>query len=468
LPISDLMEPAMDRPTPKRTRTQLGAEDGMTLIEVLVSMLLVGLIALSFLGLDAAGRTTADQRRVSQATQVAQADQERLRGMSADQLATLNQPNRPVIVDGVTYQVSSTGKYQSASTSGDSCATSGAAADYAKVTSSVTWPGNKRGAVIEQSLITPRIGGSLLVQALDQGAAGIAGATVTATGTDSDNSGAVRTGTTDSGGCVIFGALPVGSYSVATSLAGYLDSSGSATPTSNVTTTSGSTTNLTVRLARPGKITVPVNGFVGVTGNAPSGIISRAPAFSWINSGMSTAGVLDPATDENNGPLSSPQTVFPYIVGTTTTNFTGNYVVYAGKCSSDLPPPGVNQSLATVPPAGTATSTTNGLVTVKMPVINLSVTYGGSTSQVRPDHVTLKDSCNDTWRPTIASTKPATGWLQYPGQPYSASYTVCVDYDPPSISARKGTATVANTSFTAADGNAVTVALTSGSTGGVC
>ncbi len=432
---------------------RLRSEDGVTLVEVLVSILLVGLIALSFMGLDAVGRTSADQRRVAQATQVAQQDQERLRGMSADQLATLNQ-TRTVTLDGTTYTVTSTGKYQSATSGSDSCASSASAADYAKVISSVNWPNNRRSAVVQQSIITPRVGGSLVVQSIDQGAVGLAGATVTATGTDDDTQHVVRSGATDSGGCVIFGSLPVGAYSVSTSLSGYLDSTGNAMPTSSITTTPGSSTNLTVRLGQPGKIRAT---FTGVTGSS-SVVAARAPAISWVNPNMSTAGIFDPSANENTA-LETGQTIFPYIT-TSPTTFTNNYTVYAGKCASALPPTNSNQqSYATVPPGGTATSTSNGAVTVKMPVINVSVTYNGSA--VKPTGITLRDACTDTWTPTISSsgTKPTTGWLAYPGQPYGSGYTVCADYKYNSSSYRKRTATVNNTSFTASNGNTVTIAI---------
>ena len=62
----------------------------MTIVEVVVTSLMVGLIALTLIGLDAAGKTTADQRRRSQAFSVAQADQERIKGLSGDQISTVS------------------------------------------------------------------------------------------------------------------------------------------------------------------------------------------------------------------------------------------------------------------------------------------------------------------------------------------------------------------------------------------
>jgi Carboxypeptidase regulatory-like domain len=454
----------MDDPvTNHADRSRLRAEDGVTLVEVIVSMMLVGLIAVSFLGFDVVGRTSADQRRVAQATQVAQADQERLRGMSADQLATLSQ-TRTVTLDNVAYTVTSTGKYQNANSNGDSCASSASAADYAKVISSVTWTANKRSPVVETSLITPRVGGSLVVQAQDQGAAALPGVTVTATGSDADTNGVTRTGTTDSTGCVIFGSLPVGSYSVASSLSGYLNTSGATPTTSSVTTTAGTTTNITVRLGQPGKITATFQGVIGATIYAGS-----SSSMSWINSNMATAGILDPGTD-NNTSLATGQTLFPYIIGTTGTNFTGNYTVYGGNCTTAQPPV-ANQSTATVSPAS------NAAVNVKEPVLKVVATFTAASSGtgpvVVPSHVKLTDSCSDSWFPTVAAASNATtGVLAQPGQPYGANYTVCVDYKFTGTSTttatnfKKKTGTVSNTSFTAANGVQIDM---NGSTGtGFC
>ena len=156
-------------------RTRLDAEDGLTIVEVAVTGLMVGLISLSLIGLDAAGKTASDQRRRAQAFQVAQADQERIKGLSADQIANLDQ-TRTITLDGDTYTVTSTGQFLSSAADSASCSTSAAAADYAKVISTVNWTANARSPVVVQSVVTPRAGGSLLAQTVDQNAAAISGA----------------------------------------------------------------------------------------------------------------------------------------------------------------------------------------------------------------------------------------------------------------------------------------------------
>ena len=48
---------------------------------------------------------------------------------------------------------------------------------------------------------------------------------------------------------------------------------------------------------------------------------------------------------------------------------------------------------------------------------------------MKPSHIKLTDSCGQTWQPDIstASTLPANGWLDKPGQPYG-TYSICADY----------------------------------------
>jgi len=69
---------------------QAGSEAGFMLLEVVISALLVGLIAVGTLGgFDSAGRARADERAHAQATQLVEQDEDRLRGLTTTQLAQL-------------------------------------------------------------------------------------------------------------------------------------------------------------------------------------------------------------------------------------------------------------------------------------------------------------------------------------------------------------------------------------------
>ncbi len=92
---------------------RLADQHGMTLIEVLVSALLVALIAAGVAGaLIAGAETSADQRHRSQASELAQLDQERLKGLSALQLTQLDTAqSRTVTLDGVPYTITSQAQF---------------------------------------------------------------------------------------------------------------------------------------------------------------------------------------------------------------------------------------------------------------------------------------------------------------------------------------------------------------------
>ena len=82
---------------------------------MLVSALIVALIATAVaLALIAGAQTDADQRYRSQAAELAQLDQERLKGLSALQLTDLAPPNqetRTVTLNGIPYQITSTANF---------------------------------------------------------------------------------------------------------------------------------------------------------------------------------------------------------------------------------------------------------------------------------------------------------------------------------------------------------------------
>ena len=69
-------------------RPELSAEHGVTLVETLISALvLMGVIFAVFATLDTASSTTAVNRARTAAATIAERDQERMRGMSVTQLS---------------------------------------------------------------------------------------------------------------------------------------------------------------------------------------------------------------------------------------------------------------------------------------------------------------------------------------------------------------------------------------------
>lgn len=204
------------------------AEHGFTLIEVLVSALLVLIISAGVAtALVSANDFTGSERGNSQANAVAQQDQERLKSMSDSQLTSLRQ-TRTVPLNGTQFTVLSTATYLDAS--GNSSCSSGSNA-YFKLTSKVTspaTPGNPAQSVTEETVITRPLAGTLLVKVGDQTGTPLSGAAIAIAG---QNTGYNASATTDTNGCVAFAGLPTDGYAITATDPGYVDPNGDATPT---------------------------------------------------------------------------------------------------------------------------------------------------------------------------------------------------------------------------------------------
>jgi type II secretory pathway pseudopilin PulG len=461
--------------------------DGFGLIEVLVSALIVvALGATVAQALIVGAFTSSDQRKRSQAAEVDQQDQQRLRGLSSAQLNGLdNAPQvRVVTLDGTPFTVTSTARFLS-STGGSACGSSGAgAAAYYKTTSTSNWPGNTRSAVTSGSLVTPPAGGTLLTQVQDQTldatgkGAPIPGVTVAASGPAPATGTVAASGSTDAGGCAVFPGLQSGDYTLALTAAGYVDKDGNSPLASSAVVTSVGTANpssgnpLIMGLAgtvNANFTTVPV--LATVTGQ-------QAPGLSWLGTGASRSmnvyksSLLSPAGTPPSVcgpgsascslgsliPASGTISLFPFaFVGNVYTN---NYRAWAGGCRQEEAPDGYDTY--TVGPGS------NQTLAVQEPALNLMVSSGTVLTRVQPADVRLTftstnlsgPACTDTWTPAIAAgAAPINGSLLYPGQPfvngpallpvsasgYTGTLTVCAD------SSASGTMRFANVTTTNAN-----------------
>src|SRR5581483_11220569 len=77
------------------------------------------------------------ERLRADAQALAQQDENRLRGLTVDQLSNLNQTLAPVTLDGAQFTIKETAQYVSDSTGTPSC--TNPSADYLQTTSTVTW-----------------------------------------------------------------------------------------------------------------------------------------------------------------------------------------------------------------------------------------------------------------------------------------------------------------------------------------
>ena len=417
-----------------RRRRAVAREAGFTLIEVLVSALLVALIAsAAATALVSTAHTSADQRFRSQADGLATQDQERLRGLSDQQLESLTQ-SRTSTVDGTTFTVQSTSTYED--TSGATSCHSTAAAYY-RIVSTVSWSegfSGQTGSIQEESLLSRPVTGDLLTQVTDQTGAALPGVTINANGpaTSTGAGPLAQSAPSDSNGCVMFAGLTAGLYTVGMSYNGWVDPSGNAAPTgtATVTSTAGAVTpnNGVFHLGNPGTI-------VGTFATAASGgYAGEADGISWQGSkgsipmpNFETAPTADPASP---GLSYTTGSLFPF-ASVSPTDYTQNYSVWGGRCAGQAPPTGNNPNLFTVNPGSMGTAQT-----IQEPLLDLGpVYYNSASNQVKPADVVLTfsdGSCTDSWSPTMLSTiNSTTGWFTNPGQPYapSGTLTVCADYN---------------------------------------
>lgn len=443
--------PARPDSPPRRT----GSQAGFSLIEVLVSALIVILMSVgTATALIVTSHTSGDQRLRSQANSLASQDQERMRGLSDEELSELNAANqsRTVTLNATSFTVKSATTYLD--TTGTSSCTSSAAA-YFKIVSTVSWTENfskESSSVTEDSLLSRPVTGDLLATATDQTGTGLQGVTVTATGPSN------QTGATDSNGCTLFAGLTPGSYTVALSDSGYVDPNGNSVLGGTATvplTGTASTSGAPFHLGLAGSI-------VGTFGTSTTGAAGEADGMSWLGNGASlqmsafqTAPAADPALPSSTDTTGA---LFPFDLSTTPATYTNNYTVWGGRCLAQKPPAPTDQF--TVNPGSTSQAQS-----IQEPLLSVGTVYYKSSSgatpvAVPPGHLSLSftgGGCTDQWYATIAppatlpATPPATGWLLHPGQPYAATgtLTVCADYQPSgSPTTYKNSVTTSNTSFT--------------------
>jgi type II secretory pathway pseudopilin PulG len=437
---------------------------GFSIIEVLVSALLVILIASATArALISSSHFSGDQRFRSQADSVANQDQERLRGLSDQQLIQLDSASqtRTVTLNSTTFTVTSSSSYLT--TTGSSGCTSTAAAYY-KVVSTVSWNegfSSRPATLKEESVLSRPVSGDLPVVVTDQTGAGLSGVAIVATGSST------QSGTTDGNGCVLFAGLIPGSYTIKLTDAGYVDPNGNPSPLSLSTSVASSgTAAQTAHMGLGGSFTGTFVAATGLTSPNPTTATGEADGISWTGTGGSY-GMSAPQTNTASTPQQQLATdqLFPF---SGTNGYVGNYGVWGGRCPQQQPPAGTDGF--TVSP-GAALSQN-----VAEPLLNLGFTFGGTS--VQPAHVKLTftsitgTSCSYSWSPTIqtsATNAAITGWLKNPGQPYAdgttGSLSVCADYKSGSRTYTK-TVSATNTSFTAM--NPVSIALTTSSTRGSC
>jgi type II secretory pathway pseudopilin PulG len=423
------------------------SESGLSLIEVLIASLIVALIAVGTLtGVIAAGKSTADTRSHAQATVLAAQDEERLRGLTTNQLGVLGSLKtaraengscleavsggwhywsqgttilceNPIgltgtAYTGTVYTVTSAASYVTGETGGTkanlTCETTGGTANYIQTTSSVTWTTlASRAPVTQSTVVTVPTSDTLLVKVLNQRAEPVEGATVTVSGISPE----VQE-TTPSGGCVVFGGLNATSVKVAATKLGWVNRNAETSPAAKALTLSKTaTTEETFYIAEPGNIGVE---FVEAGGSHASVLGSTFYAFQTAVAtpdgfvGGGSGSTYNTTASISSGP---PFFQFPFRNTGETPAGESPYTVFAGDCEANNPRTVTGASTEIDPKAQVEPGATK-TVKVELPKVTVNVDEGtsGSTPISSAEHAMIINSKCST---AIARTSTGTASVPY-------------------------------------------------------
>ena len=285
---------------PVRTQ-QLDSDDGFTLVEVIVAMLIFTIILTGFLYTMTASLTsTRDTRARVVAANLASQQIDVLR--SAGSAFDVTDSSRDIELNGDTFHVKVLTDWITTAGVAASCEAGATIASlaYNHVTVEVTWDNMREGArpVYSDTNLTPRTKindptlGTVLVGVINAAGTAVAGAKVSLT-----PSGGVAAATTDGDGCAYLLKVPPGDYTVTVSKADHVNEQQVAAPTAAVKVTAGGASrisfaydlatkyNVAYAPGLPSDVHIPdklTTSFLSSYGSfpMPSGTPSRAKTFS--------------------------------------------------------------------------------------------------------------------------------------------------------------------------------------------
>jgi Tfp pilus assembly protein PilV len=391
-------------------RTRISAERGSLLIEVMVAAVLVAVIGVALFGaLNSAAKVSGLTKTRAGAAAVAQDDQERLRATPVAVLNNLRQRRDPVGMGKVAYVVDSRADWIADAKGSTDCTSNGAAADYLKITSTVTAKNITLKPVVVTSTVTPAPGtftsnqGSLAVSVTGGNGVGQSGISATIVGPATD------TELTDSNGCAFFGYEPVGGYDVTASASGYVDPNGNANATGTASVSGQAVATLPLTYDRAGQVKVnfKTTPDVGVEQNSSQTSVGFGNAGVTINGGARFFPSGSPTQS-----ITTTSTLFP---------FPAAYSVFAGDCVGNIPPVGPTPDNLIVLPGKL-----DHVQDVHVPSLNVVGKVDGALTSGMT--VTIKSTTAGCTPKTYLPlrTTNAQGRLDDPGFPYG-TYTVCVD-----------------------------------------
>ncbi len=352
------------------------AEDGFALIEVLVSAAVIVVVSAGTFGLlQAMTRASGEQRHSSQAFALAQEDQARLRSMRLTALSHLDE-SRTVKLAGTTFTVRSTGLFINNKTSSVSCVGDSISADYAQVTSIVSWPGmTKDEKSVLRSIVAPSN------SSIDSNNGTL---TVSVTDEDGDPKANVKlktgiySATTNADGCATFPNLAQGSHTLESNgeYASLVSPNSVYVENTGVGVGAGSAKMTKLIYDSPGTVPVKFKYRVGSTTTFKPASADSVVAYHSV---MKAAKVSSTPSGAREAEVKATP-LFP---------FTSSYTIYPGSCASNDPGAGAGRGTAVVPAGGTTTA-----LELQLPALDLTVKKGSEV--VKGATVTITDpNCND-------------------------------------------------------------------------
>ena len=325
------------RPSPAPSVLQ-GADDGLSLIEVIVAITLFALVsgATATMLLTGIG-VSRDARNRTAAAQAATESLELARKTATTSFTQLTNPSVPVVrtINSVPFTITQTAVFIPKGAVATSCSATSQGGNASVqpvllVTETVTWPRMDRTApVTVATTLTPPIGaypsgtGGVDVKVVDSKGMPVAGVSITLTGATPTSM------TTNAAGCAYAAFLTPGNYTVSANVPGYVDNQEQMIPSQIAGVVNGQPVSLTfyydlsATIAAVLDITVaPATGLPVTLGNSglagtgsyafAPGVTTLTPVYPYSSYGI-WAGrcpeAYPAAVDAGSNPLYSPATV---------------------------------------------------------------------------------------------------------------------------------------------------------------
>lgn len=230
-----------------RRRLQQQPDDGMTMVEVVVALMLVSVMILGTMySLATMTKLTDDTQNREVAAGLAEQEIDKVR--ATDDVFSVHTATTTQVVNGITYTIRRYTNWVSTTGATQNCGSGGGVLLYKQVNVGVTWTNmlTLTNPIQADTVIAPATKvndpsyGSILVSVTGADGRGRSGVGVTIT---PNGNGAAAVGSvspTDSDGCAFAFKVTPGSYNVAISKGGYISDGEAATPSKAVTVTAGS------------------------------------------------------------------------------------------------------------------------------------------------------------------------------------------------------------------------------------